>query len=103
MTPFVAKKFNIPELKGMSAKSIEEHLKLYAGYVKNANNILEWVEKYSASKEDMSYGLGELHRRFSFEYSGMRNHEVYFSSLERGAAELPAQSMLKGKIAETWG
>jgi hypothetical protein len=37
MKKFEERKFSIPELKGISAKNIEEHLKLYAGYVKNAN------------------------------------------------------------------
>ncbi|MEP7320071.1 MAG: PQQ-dependent sugar dehydrogenase, partial [Panacibacter sp.] len=32
---------NIPELKGISQKTIDEHIKLYEGYVKNANSILE--------------------------------------------------------------
>ena len=27
--------FNIPEIEGISKKTIEEHLKLYAGYVKH--------------------------------------------------------------------
>ncbi|MEJ0001623.1 MAG: hypothetical protein WDN09_00305 [bacterium] len=44
MEKFQEKKFDIPELKGISAKNIEEHLKLYAGYVKNANTILEKIE-----------------------------------------------------------
>ena len=39
MTQFIAKQFNIPKLKGISDKNIEEHLKLYVGYVKNANLI----------------------------------------------------------------
>jgi hypothetical protein len=38
---FTPKTFSIGELKGISAKNIEEHLKLYAGYVKNANLIME--------------------------------------------------------------
>ena len=35
MKKFEEKKFNIPALAGISAKNIEEHLKLYAGYVKS--------------------------------------------------------------------
>ena len=38
---FEEMKFNIGELKGLSAKNIEEHLKLYAGYVKHTNLILK--------------------------------------------------------------
>ena len=46
MKKFEEIKFNIGELKGISAKNIEEHLKLYAGYVKNANLILEKLPEY---------------------------------------------------------
>jgi hypothetical protein len=41
MKHYEPKTFTIPELKGISAKNIEEHLKLYQGYVKNANLILD--------------------------------------------------------------
>ncbi len=106
MKPFEEKKFNIGELKGISAKNIEEHLKLYAGYVKNANNILEKIPQYEGyTKEDAfaPYVIGELHRRFSFEYNGIRDHEIYFDSLSDGAKELDANSELKKKIEETHG
>lgn len=102
MEKFEEKKFNIPALKGISAKTIEEHLKLYAGYVKNANLIGEKMGVYAKDVEGNTYVLGELNRRFSFEFNGMRNHEVYFGSLEGGAKPL-ADGALKKKIAETWG
>ncbi len=41
MKKFEAQNFMIPDLAGISKKTIEEHLKLYAGYVKNANLIIE--------------------------------------------------------------
>jgi Fe-Mn family superoxide dismutase len=103
---FEEKKFNIGPLKGISAKSIEEHLKLYAGYVKNANAMLAKIPEYQGyAAEDafVPYVLGEIGRRLSFEYNGMRNHEVYFSSLEGSAAPLTAGGALKKKIEETWG
>lgn len=101
MKKFEEQKFNIPILKGISSKTIEEHLKLYSGYVKNANNILDMLVKYHT--DDMvgnAYIIGELHRRFSFEYNGIRNHEIYFSSLEGGAKPLANGSAFK-KILET--
>ena len=70
---FEEKRFNIPKLKGISEKTIEEHLKLYLGYVKNANELL---------------GGEEYNRRFPFEFNGMRNHEIYFSHLEGGSTPL---------------
>ncbi len=98
MKKFKELKFNIGELKGISKKNIEEHLKLYAGYVKNTNLILEKIPEYEGyTKEDAfaPYVVSELHRRFSFEFNGMRNHEYYFKSLEGGAKPLPADSKLK--------
>src|SRR3989344_4234720 len=79
MKTFTEQKFNIPTLKGISAKTIEEHLKLYAGYVKNANDILAG---------------GQYDRRFPFEFNGMRNHELYFSHFEGGSTPLTTSAPL---------
>ncbi|OGI67895.1 hypothetical protein A3A05_01635 [Candidatus Nomurabacteria bacterium RIFCSPLOWO2_01_FULL_41_12] len=98
MKPFIQQTFNIGELKGISAKNIEEHLKLYAGYVKNTNLILEKIGEYMADPEKNAYVIGELQRRFGFEFNGMRNHEYYFKSLENGAKSLPKNSELKKAI-----
>lgn len=102
MTPFTAKTFKIPKLKGISEKTIEEHLKLYQGYVKNLNLIHEKMDVYAKDAEANAYALNEFLRRFSFEYNGIRNHEVYFSSLEGGSKSLTDSSPLKKKINETW-
>lgn len=82
--PFNEQKFSIPEITGISSKTIEEHLKLYAGYVKNANLILEKIEEYRKDSDKNSIAISELQRRFSFEFDGMRNHEYYFEQLEGG-------------------
>jgi Fe-Mn family superoxide dismutase len=103
MKTFEERKFNIPELKGLSAKSIEEHLKLYSGYVKNANTILQKIEEYAQDSEAHAYALGELQRRFGFEFDGMRNHEIYFNHFEGGSTSLLENSALKEAIAEEWG
>ena len=102
MKTFTPKKFNIPTLKGISSKTIDEHMKLYAGYVKNTNSVLEGIETMKKDSEKNAYALGEYMRRFSFEYNGMRNHEIYFSSLEGGPAILGASSPLKKAIEEEW-
>ncbi len=106
MKKFEETKFNIPALKGISAKTIEEHLKLYAGYVKHANLILEKIAEYTADAEKHAYALGELQRRFGFEFDGMRNHEYYFHSFEGGAGALDAiagTSALKKAVEDEWG
>ncbi len=99
---FTEKTFSIPELKGISKKSIEEHLKLYSGYVKNANTVLAKIEEYAKDPETHAYALGELSRRFSFEFCGMRNHETYFSHFEGGARDI-SEGALKTEIEKTYG
>ena len=100
---FEEKKFNIPKLKGISEKTIEEHLKLYSGYVKNANTILTKIDEYVKDAETNAYALGEIQRRFGFEFNGMRNHEYYFSHLESGSSTPGVDSDLRKAIEEEWG
>jgi Fe-Mn family superoxide dismutase len=102
MKQFTPITFKVPKLKGISEKTIEEHLKLYQGYVKNANAVFEKMDVYAKDLESNTYALNELLRRFSFEYNGIRNHEVYFGSLESGPKPLSEKSPLKKLISETW-
>lgn len=103
MKIFEEKKFNIPELKGISKKTVEEHLKLYSGYVKHANVVREKVDEMKKDPQAHAYALGEVMRRFGFEYNGMRNHEVYFAGLEKGPASLSDGSSLKKQIESDFG
>lgn len=103
MKKFEEKKFNIGALKGISAKNIEEHLKLYAGYVNHSNLVLEKITELSENAEANMGLISGLQRRFGFEYNGMRNHEIYFESLSGSAHPLPENSQLKKQIAENFG
>ena len=103
MKAFETKQFNIGELKGISAKTIEEHLKLYSGYVKHTNLILEKIVELKADAEKNAYALGEVQRRFGFEYNGMRNHEVYFDSLSGGPKALTKDGELAKCFDYLWG
>src|SRR4026208_147130 len=103
MEKFEELKFNIGPLKGISAKNIEEHLKLYAGYVKNINGIFEKVGELMQDPEKNAYLVGELMRRVGFEFNGMRNHEYYFKSLEGGAKVLPPNSGMKKQMEKQAG
>jgi len=91
---YTPKTFTIPTLEGISAKSIEEHLGLYAGYVKNFNAISSKLVEYAADTEKNAHALSELIRRKSFEFDGMRLHEYYFEQFEGGAKELDESSAL---------
>lgn len=103
MKKFQEQQFSIGELKGISSKNIEEHLKLYYGYVKNLNTIIDKIAEFNKDKENNMYFLGELYRRFSFEYNGMKNHELYFDSLNDGPREINMESNLYKKIVEDFG
>lgn len=104
MTKFEEKKFNLPKLKGISEKNIEEHLKLYGGYVKHTNLIQSMIEMYSkVDDEGGKYSVAEITRRFGFEFNGMRNHEYYFASLEGGPTPLTASGPLHKAIEEEFG
>ncbi|MEK7539053.1 MAG: Fe-Mn family superoxide dismutase [Patescibacteria group bacterium] len=103
MKKFEELKFDIGALKGISKKTIEEHLKLYAGYVKHSNLILDHIIELSKDSEKNAYELGEIQRRFAFEFDGMRNHEYYFKSLEGGVKIMKEESPLKKAIKEEWG
>jgi Fe-Mn family superoxide dismutase len=95
---YTAQKFTIPKLIGISQKTVDEHIKLYEGYVKHTNKILNELEKGGAE----SYALSEMQRRLGFEFDGMRNHELYFGSLEGGSKEL-ANGPLRKALTEQWG
>jgi Fe-Mn family superoxide dismutase len=103
---FTEQKFQIGALTGISEKTIEEHLKLYAGYVKHANLIMTHEEELSnppaGGSEKYAYELAEIQRRFGFEWGGIRNHEVYFSLLEGGATPINPASALYTKIIAQW-
>jgi Fe-Mn family superoxide dismutase len=105
---YTEQQFSIPALNGISEKTIEEHKKLYAGYVKHANLIIEHIKELSADAEKYVYEINELQRRFSFEWGGMRNHEVYFALLSAsaegsGVTKEGAAPMLTTAITAQWG
>ena len=100
---YQAQSFNIGELKGISKKAIEEHLKLYAGYVKHTNLIHQKITELSKDSEANAYALGEIQRRLGFEFDGMRNHEYYFALFEGGAKPLSEKSPLKIAIEKEFG
>ncbi|MBP6926200.1 MAG: hypothetical protein KBB70_00695 [Candidatus Pacebacteria bacterium] len=103
MNTFTPRTFSIPELKGISAKVIAEHIKLYEGYVTNANTVLTKADDLAKDADTNAYVLNEVMRRFSFEWNGIKNHEKYFALLEGGATPLTAASPLEEAIKNTWG
>lgn len=91
---YTPKTFSIPGLDGISEESIKQHIGLYEGYVKNFNTIAKKLVEYAADTEKNAHALSELIRRKSFEFDGMRLHEIYFAQFEGGAKELDKESAL---------
>lgn len=103
MHTYNVQQFSLPELKGLSPKQIEVHLKLYEGYVKFVNHLRETLADLRKDSEKNAYALGEVMRRFGFEFNGMRMHELYFESLERGAQPLESNTALMKSLSEKYG
>ena len=102
METFIPKTFELGSLVGISSKNIEEHLKLYKGYVTNTNLIFNKLNELKNDPEKNAYILAELQRRLGFEFGGMRNHEYYFSSLSGGKKEINKEGKLYQKIVKEW-
>jgi Fe-Mn family superoxide dismutase len=96
------KTFSIPQLDGISQKSVEEHLGLYQGYVKNFNAMSALMPEYAKDSEKNAHALSELIRRRSFEFGGMRLHELYFAQFEGGAKTLDPASPLAQALVKDY-
>lgn len=104
MKHYEPKKFDIPPIEGISEKQIEEHLKLYQGYVKHTKTIIDQIEAWAQeNKPENDYLSKELWRRFGFEFDGMRSHEYYFGALEGGVQAFDPESALGKLIIEEFG
>ena len=100
MHTYEAQKFNVPELEGISAESVKQHIGLYEGYVKNFNAMSKLIaELATTDAEKYAHAIAELARRRSFEFDGMRLHEHYFEQFEGGPKAMTAGNEL-AKVCE---
>ena len=97
-----------PRLKGLSGISdglLQDHLKLYEGYVKNVNELttqLEGLAKDGKAK-GTNPGFAELTRRLGFEYGGMVLHELYFGNLVAEPDPLNKTGPLAQALSQAFG
>jgi superoxide dismutase, Fe-Mn family len=102
-TPYKEHDFShLKNLTGISDKTIEIHLGLYAGYVKNTNLLNEKVIELTEQGKSGQPDYCELKRRYGFEYNGMRLHEYYFGNLKTGGSELKEGSEIGKKLMEVY-
>lgn len=92
---FLPEKFKFTkDLEGISLRTLQEHFKLYEGYVKKTNEIQKKVLEADKSEANGVYSfIGELKRQETFAVNGMKLHEVYFAHL--GGNGQPGGAMLK--------
>lgn len=87
----------IYEMQGISKRTVEEHMKLYNGYVTKYNEINESLTKLTDddyAKANQSYSLiRELKVELTFAYGGIVNHEIYFGHLG-GSGGAPSGKLL---------
>lgn len=95
---YTAKTFNIPALDGISDKTMQEHMGLYQGYVKNFNALTATAEALMPEGQKNALSISELWRRRSFEFDGMRLHEYYFEQLEGGAVAMNPASAFAAQL-----
>lgn len=88
-------------LAGFSDTLLNNHFKLYQGYVTNTNKIIESLrsDKHAISSPEWN----ELTRRFGWEFNGMRLHELYFENMKNGGVALAQDGELGKVINHVWG
>jgi Fe-Mn family superoxide dismutase len=71
-------------MDGISKKTMEEHFKLYQGYVNKSNEILDKLEALDrdpAKANQVFSDLRVLKHELTFAIGGVKNHELYFGHL----------------------
>jgi Fe-Mn family superoxide dismutase len=98
--------FALQGLEGISDAQIEEHLTLYAGYVRQVNLLNEEIAAMTGRGQAAVKHpeFTDLIHHLGFEYNGMILHEYYFSNLSPGAEPRPpVTSGLATALAESFG
>lgn len=101
--PYPERQFNLSGLNGITDKQLEQHYKLYAGYVANTNKLNDQLAELIKAGDTLSPKFGELTRRMGFEYNGMRLHEYYFENMTSSSGTLDAGSKLGTALAGSFG
>jgi Fe-Mn family superoxide dismutase len=103
--PYVAKDFSAlveKKMAGLSASQIEQHLKLYKGYVAKSNEIYSKLKDVDISTANATYSpLRELLVEESYAVNGAIYHEFYFGNL--GGKGGDPTGDLKSALEERWG
>jgi len=89
--------------KGFSDQLLQNHFKLYQGYVTNTNKLVDALMGMVKEGKAATPEFAELKRRFGWEWNGMRLHELYFENMSKTPKPLSPSSALAKKMAENLG
>ena len=84
---------------GFSDDLLNNHFKLYQGYVTNTNAAAAALQTNKLDK----YAFGEVKRRFGWEFSGMRLHEYYFGNMKKDPTSMDISPELAKTIESSYG
>ncbi len=102
--PYVAKDFSGLQGKqdGLSASQIEQHLKLYKGYISKSNELRGKLKDVELTSANQTYSaIREMLVEQSFAVNGVIYHEFYFGNL--GGKGGDPTGDLKAAMDERWG
>jgi Fe-Mn family superoxide dismutase len=94
-------------LDGFSDDLLRSHFTLYEGYVANTNTLLRKMNEMRTERlngnDERKEESAELHRRYAWEYNGMKLHELYFENLTKEKKGLDPESDLGKAITGRFG
>lgn len=88
---------------GFSDGLLKNHFTLYKGYVLNTNKMVEELAALMKEGKTASLAYSEIKRRFTFEFNGMKLHEMYFSNMINKGSRLEGHSPLATQMKEDFG
>lgn len=96
---FIPKTFNsINGINGLSERQMQEHYKLYEGYVKKVNEISEKLATVDKASANATYSdLRALKLGYAFALNAIKSHELFFGHIS-GKGGKPEGPM--GKLIE---
>ncbi|MBP2628094.1 MAG: Manganese/iron superoxide dismutase [Firmicutes bacterium] len=89
-------------MQGFSEQLLKNHFTLYNEYAKNANEIMESLDRLLAEGQAETLEFASLKNRMGWESDSMSLHELYFENLG-GRSAISLDSSLVKKIEENFG
>ncbi len=104
LQPYKAKDYSdLYGMPGFTNKALEMHFKLYQGYVKTTNMLLQTLHDMREKGEQNSAAFTDIKRRLMWEFDGMRLHEDYFDNLGGKGSKLDPNSQLYRDLVAEYG